>query len=166
MYSSLFIASKFIQLGIDQGRPLTPMKLQKMLYLAHGIHLATYGKPLLDEPIEAWSYGPVIPDVYQSFKQWGNTPITAYPSLYLKIGDRVYTDLNSLDAEANKSIGEAWETAKDFDAIQLSEWSHKPGSPWALSYSGPTASAAIPNELIKNYFKKLIQPEAEKPVIA
>ena len=64
----LLIASKFIQLGIDQGRPITPMKLQKMLYLAHGIHLAAYDRPLLKEPIEAWSYGPIIPDVYQNFK--------------------------------------------------------------------------------------------------
>lgn len=158
MYSSLLIASKLIQLGIDQGQPITPMKLQKMLYMAHGIHLATYDKPLLSEPIQAWSYGPVVPDVYQSFKQWGNTPITAYPNFYLKIGDQVYSDISSLDADAAKTIGETWATAKDYDAIQLSEWSHKSGSPWAQSYSGPAASAAIPNERIRAYFKKLMQP--------
>ncbi len=159
MYSPLFIASKFIQLGIDQGQPITPMKLQKLLYLAHGIHLATYGKPLLNEPIEAWEYGPVIPEVYQSFKQWGNAPITDYPSLYLKIGDDVYTDLHALGNDASKTISDTWATAKDYSAIQLSGWSHKKGSPWAQSYRGPAASSTIPNDLIKDYFRRLMQLE-------
>lgn len=170
MYSSLFIASKFIQLGIDQGQPITPMKLQKLLYMAQGIHLATYDKPLLNEPIQAWSYGPVVPDVYHSFKQWGNTPITAYPSFYLKIGDQVYTDMNSIDTDAARTIGQTWETARGYNAIQLSGWSHKAGSPWAESYNGPTSrgsgvSASIPNERIRAYFEKLIQPDVAQPAV-
>lgn len=55
---------------------LTPMKLQKLLYYVKCWSLVA-GQPLIDEPFEAWSYGPVNPDVYQRYKLHGNQPISA-----------------------------------------------------------------------------------------
>ena len=34
---------------------MTSMRLQKLLYYAHGCHLATHGVPLFSDRIEAWS---------------------------------------------------------------------------------------------------------------
>ena len=48
--------------------PTSPMKLQKLLYCVQGWHLARFGEPLFDAPIEAWRDGPVIRSVWESHK--------------------------------------------------------------------------------------------------
>ena len=40
------------------------LKLQKLLYFCQGHHLAQFGRPLFEEPLEAWDKGPVVRDVY------------------------------------------------------------------------------------------------------
>ena len=54
---------------------MTNMKLQKMLYYQQGFHLAYFGTPLFDEEIEAWMYGPVVPSVYDEYKNYGKNGI-------------------------------------------------------------------------------------------
>lgn len=43
---------------------LTKWKLHKLLYYVQGWHLANFGFPAFDEPIEAWEDGPVISPVW------------------------------------------------------------------------------------------------------
>jgi uncharacterized phage-associated protein len=60
----------------DAGDNMTHLKLQKLLYYAQGFYLAMHdGEPLFGEPIEAWDHGPVVPQIYQAFKPFGNNPI-------------------------------------------------------------------------------------------
>lgn len=40
-------------------------KLLKLVYFAQAWHLAWTGKPIFDEPFEAWPNGPVEPNVYR-----------------------------------------------------------------------------------------------------
>jgi len=44
------------------------MKLQKLVYYAHGWHLALNNEPLIDEQVECWQYGPVISSLFHEFK--------------------------------------------------------------------------------------------------
>src|ERR1700678_4090164 len=75
-YPAAAIANEFIRLARDSNRPLSPMKVQKLVYFAHGWFLAFTGKPLINEPIEAWQFGPVIPSLYHSLKGYGTKEIT------------------------------------------------------------------------------------------
>ncbi|WP_128546658.1 Panacea domain-containing protein [Larkinella soli] len=156
MFSALTIAKQFINRAIAEGKPLTPMKLQKLIYLAHGLHLARHKTPLIREKIQAWSYGPVIPDVYGRFKRFGNNPITTP----MPPGDWD----EELDAQAQDSIHFAWDIAKDFNAIQLSNWTHVEGSPWFQSVSrnegGLIDQEPIDNDVIKDYFTEIIRRDA------
>jgi uncharacterized phage-associated protein len=45
------------------GSWLTAMQLQKLLYYVEAWHLAITDRALLDEDIEAWEKGPVVPEV-------------------------------------------------------------------------------------------------------
>ena len=47
---------------------ISTFHMQKLLYYAQGCHLALHRKPLFDEPIEAWSNGPVVRDVFAMHK--------------------------------------------------------------------------------------------------
>ena len=39
-------------------------KLQSLVYLCQGWHLAMTGAPLFREPIEAWAEGPIVPELH------------------------------------------------------------------------------------------------------
>ena len=74
-HSSLAIANEFLRRAKDDGRELTQMHLQKLVYLAHGWCLAVTGKPLIEEKIQAWDYGPVIKPLYDALKSYGSANI-------------------------------------------------------------------------------------------
>ena len=67
------VANRLLELGRERQLTIDPMKVQKLIYYAHGWHLALTGKPLLDRSVEAWQYGPVLPDVYRAFQQLRRT---------------------------------------------------------------------------------------------
>ena len=56
------------QVSEDAGDLISNLKLQKLLYYAQGFHLALYDQPLFPEAIEAWTHGPVVPDLYRHYK--------------------------------------------------------------------------------------------------
>src|SRR5579864_2329863 len=74
-YPALTIAKWFIAWAEAEGDELSNLKLQKLLYYAQGHHMAAHGRPLFTEPIQAWSHGPVVPEVYHQFKAFGSSSI-------------------------------------------------------------------------------------------
>ena len=54
---------------------VTPLALQKLLYYAQGIYLATYDAPLFEEDCQAWVHGPVYETVYGMFRDFKFNPI-------------------------------------------------------------------------------------------
>ena len=66
-YSTQDIANYFLQKG-EKDPTMTPMKLIKLVYIAHGWNLGLTGKPLVSEDAEAWKYGPVFPSLYNKYR--------------------------------------------------------------------------------------------------
>ena len=60
---------------------ITNLKLNKLVYYSYVESLRKLGRPLFDDAIEAWQYGPVEPAVYQAFSSYGRNPIGADRSL-------------------------------------------------------------------------------------
>ena len=81
-YPTKAVANYFIDLANAKKIQITPMKLQKLIYFAHGWHLAIIGEPLIDECVQAWSYGPVIDSIYHEFKEYGSGPIKRHARSY------------------------------------------------------------------------------------
>ncbi len=48
---SLAVANFFVEKSISTGIELTPMKVIKMVYIAHGWHLAIKNSPLIAEAV-------------------------------------------------------------------------------------------------------------------
>ena len=77
--NALSVANYLIDLAKKENKNLTQLGLMKRVYIAHGFSLAINKESLLDnrfDKVEAWKYGPVIPSVYHSFKQYKAGPIT------------------------------------------------------------------------------------------
>jgi uncharacterized phage-associated protein len=54
---------------------ITNLKLQKLLYYVQGWYLGLNKKPLFEEDFEAWVHGPVVPEIYQTYKEYRWNPI-------------------------------------------------------------------------------------------
>src|SRR5690349_21009730 len=109
-YPASLIAYAFVKKGIDEGKFVTQMKLQKLVYFAQGYHLAKYNTPLIKENFQAWKFGPVVPEIYQDFKLYGSKLITDTASFR-----PVETDQKRylLDNQALDSIQYTWSVLKD-----------------------------------------------------
>jgi uncharacterized phage-associated protein len=147
---------------------MTPMRLQKLVYFAHGWHLALYGgEPLIDEMIEAWDYGPVVPSLYQEFKQFGSDKITA-PATDLRwtgqprLVKEVVPMVPESDVRTNRLLERVWQVYGTFTAYQLSRMTHVEGAPWSLAsqQNRGIRGADIPNPLIAEYFEQRARSNA------
>lgn len=156
------IANFFIKKALFENEKLDVLKLNKLIYIAHGWHLAYFNEPLINEPVQAWQYGPVISNIYHEFKRCKNDPIkkTAYDFL-LENGQIRYEKYEMPDDsdELIRFLSKIWETYKSYSGVQLSKWSHEPNGPWYKSWHETGAAfkknQIIPNEMIKDYFKDL-----------
>ena len=153
--SALLIADFFIRKGIESRNPVNPMKLQKLIYFAHGFHLALYNNtPLIKEEICAWKYGPVIASVYEQYKHYGNRPIDSIKFRKLNLEPNLVEFLEFI-----------WSSYSEYSAIRLSNLTHVENSPWdiALSpYEGIIPrDVVISNSTINNYFKRVWLKQAQ-----
>lgn len=149
-YPASVIADVFVQRGISEGRFVTQMKLQKMVFFAHGYHLARFGEPLIHEKFQAWKFGPVVPSIYQEYKLYGSRPIT--DTTLLSYNPHFVT----LDEHAKEAIDYTWGVTKHLTAEVLSNWTHQANSPWSEVYNPSDWAIPIRDERIKCYFEGLI----------
>lgn len=169
-YSAKAVANFFLRKAWNEGKTLTPMKLQKLVYLAHGWALGAFDAPLISESVQAWQYGPVIESLYHEFKHFGSGDIDKEASdvdLDHETFDIVYEVpvIDEDDSEAQDLINRVWNTYERYSGGQLSTITHRPGTPWKKAYTGERGTI-IDNHLIKEHYKNLIEkrtnPSAEK----
>ncbi|NQS97029.1 MAG: SocA family protein [candidate division Zixibacteria bacterium] len=156
-YEAKAVANYFLDLAWSKKEEISPMKMQKLIYYAHGWHLAIYDKPLLNELIEAWRYGPVIPSVYHEFKEFGNEQITKYATDFDIENFSFNPPHLPEDAKIIPLLKKIWEIYGKFKAIKLSNMTHQPGTPWAETWGndGVPENTNIEDKLIKKYFVSL-----------
>lgn len=153
-YSAIKVANEFLRLGRAElpPRSLTPLQLIKLVYIAHGFSLVYMTEPLLSEPPQAWQYGPVVPSLYHSIKQYGAGPVAELIS-----GD---TDPQLLSSEAVRLIKAVYDTYAHFSGTQLSNMTHQPNTPWSRTWTAAGKNAVIPNDIIQAHYRELIQRAA------
>lgn len=76
MYNVMDVARLIINYSIEIGKPVSNLKLQKLLYFVQAAFIRQYGFPCYEEPIIHWRHGPVVESVYQKYKAYGAENIT------------------------------------------------------------------------------------------
>jgi uncharacterized phage-associated protein len=144
VYDSRSIASYLLGRAGPQG--LDALQVMKLTYIAHGFTLAVLNKPLLEDDIEAWKYGPVIRRVY-SVLPVGQRAFTALlqPVLPAEIGPR---DKGVVDA--------VFENYGKLSGLYLSTLTHRPGSPWHKTWTTYGQNAVIPKDLIQSHYAGIL----------
>lgn len=171
------VANRFLDLAWkshgERGHDVSPMKIQKLVYYAHGWCLALTGKPLIRENVQAWMWGPVIRSLYSEFKAFGNSPINEYArEMSCNVMESGVIDIDwaspttelegnpdskpSTD-QANAIIDRVWKVYGALTPVQLSNMTHEEGEPWRIiadKFKGEVPlGVSIPDALIRDRFR-------------
>lgn len=146
-YPAMTIAKWFIAWAEAEDEELSNLKLQKLLYYAQGHHLARYGRPLFSDQVQAWSHGPVVPEIYRAFKGFGASPIE------LSESDNFTWD--DVDLATAQFLGEVWNTYGGYSAGRLRYMTHNE-HPWRKNWRGDAdRDVAIGLDDMRRYFRQL-----------
>ena len=124
MRSALEIANWFIS-----ERDVTHLKLQKLLYIAFGLHYVNQREALFYDQFEAWKYGPVLQNIYLHLKRHGRNRLTET----IKVFDAVPM---VSDVKAIETLQLTWEHFGSKTASELVAWTHADGGPWDVAFDG------------------------------
>ena len=161
------VANEFLALG--RAEPQYPiidqMKLQKLLFYAHGWRMAMHGRqPLFDDDFEAWPWGPVVRDAYLQTKDYGRGPVTApITELAVEGGRYNFKSPEGVDQSLKPFIRSVWDVHKSYTGIQLSNSTHAAGEPWTIirdQYGSLDGKPKIPNDLIAAVFEQKLRNAA------
>ena len=67
IYNAIDVAKYMIDKCTREDRPISNLQLQTILYFLQGESYKECREPLFSNRIEAWPYGPVVPDVYYRY---------------------------------------------------------------------------------------------------
>ena len=138
MINIIDAAKYLVFLSYQNMKSLTPLKLQKILYLSQGWSYVWDDKPLFKEHFNAWQYGPVNVEVYEYFKKYGRAEIPEDESLsYIS------------DSCSRETLESVWRNYCNYSAFELVNLTHQQ-SPWIKAFQKGTE---ISNSDIKDYFR-------------
>ena len=155
MYDSTTMAKYIVATANERGTPINITKTQKLLYIAYGVFLAVKGERLTDEHPKAWPYGPVFPRTRNKLLR---------QDLYsINFNDKNLIGLKG-DEEIKSLVGLVFDSFGEWTASQLTEWSHRDGTPWQRTVSSKAFDwgDTIPDEYIKPYFASIIKHDEAK----
>lgn len=135
----IFLASQENQEKEREG--ITNLKLQKILYLAQAYYLAKLGKPLFAEKLEAWEYGPVVPEVYRKLKRNGSKPII------------IEEDKSKLAEDDKEVLKKVWDSFGGYSASRLVNIVHA-HTPWKEAFA--STDKTISHKALKDYYSPLL----------
>lgn len=142
-YKALDIANFYVQLSNDLPETdITNLKLNKICYYAQGWSLVKLGRPLFDDEIQAWDYGPVIPAVYQTYKVCGKAPIAAPSEEF---------DESVLSPEELSLLTDVYISYGKYSPSALVSMTHEQNSPWDKVYH-ERQNNEIDIETLREYF--------------
>ncbi len=146
------VANWFILKSKEQAESMTAMKLQKLIYYAHGWCLALYNEPLVEDQVEAWTYGPVFPKVYHLAKYYGSEPITSPLN-------EIFSDPSFIPGSDPRIplLEKIWEVYGGYSASQLSRMTHEVGAPWdkTIKDNPGRRGTDIPDKVLQEYFSQV-----------
>ena len=149
-YTPRQVANNIIEASFSDGVFITPMKLQRILYLVFSEYTKlAEGTRLFVEPWQTWSYGPVVHSLHDMLSNLGDAPIRQYvrmsherptvPFHLLKPhetqlkGNAPCVDLTQ-DQHLRKAVDEIWSATRDYPARGLCEIVRLPGGAWDKAF--------------------------------
>lgn len=137
------IAEFFIRRFIKTDSPITHLKLQKLLYYAQGIGFGRCDLKLIQGPFLAWEHGPVIKEIYDTYKAQDKNPLPVNEKINLEalLKNEIVTNI----------LEETVSLYGIYDAWFLRDKTHQE-KPWLET----PKDAVISDDLMISFFKKAL----------
>lgn len=152
--SAAEVANTFLELARREGITLTNMQLQKLVYIAFGFYAAIEHKPLFTDEIQAWSYGPVIPNLYHELKRYGPGQVSEFLD---------HAGVLKEDTIERKIVEQVWSSYHSYTALELSNLTHKANTPWSRVWNEKKKNTTIPFNEILNHYERLFEDSNVQP---
>jgi uncharacterized phage-associated protein len=148
------IANLVLELAELDGKKVSNLSINKIVYFLHEAFLLAYERPLVSAKIEAWDHGPVFRELYNQFKQFGRDSIESRATrLNPHTGDREVPEHNLSEADKGFIADRCRELLK-LSPGKLVDMSHISGGPWhkaRFGNGGVNPGVEITNDLICNF---------------
>lgn len=156
IYNVLDVCRHVINYSNKKDYGISNLKLQKILYFIQAYFLISTPNPCFKERIEAWDFGPVVPEAYREYKQFGSGDIPtvthvidfdkedSWNSIIREYEDDVICE------EDKRRIDCVIDQFSDYSATDLVSLTHRQ-SPWIDAYV-PHMNNEISPDAIKEYF--------------
>ena len=106
-------------------KSISNLKLQKMLYFTWIEYYNKTQERLFNDPFWAWKLGPVVYDVYLSYRVFGAMPISYVPK------NDAYSELST---DVKRFLSGFTDSQVFVSGTQLVKKSYRPGGAWAETY--------------------------------
>lgn len=154
-YRSTDIAEYLIAFANARNIGINMTKVQKLLYITYGVYLRIHKERLLNEHPQAWPYGPVFPSTRNKLLKQD----------ILSLSEENIENIVDIkaDKDLDKIIQFVFDNFGEWNAGQLSEWSHSEESPWDKTRrkKGFNWGDVIPDDLIYEYFCSIITVKSD-----
>lgn len=159
MLNVLDVARYIINYSNEKGYGVSNLRLQKLLYFVQAYYLAFTDshEPCFSDVIEAWEFGPVVPQVYHEFKCYGSGNIPTINS-YFDYDENAIWSIKRIPYVSNvipendkKIIQGVVEQFSNYSTSALVELTHKQ-KPWRSVYDRSQKNE-IKKSSIKEYFE-------------
>ena len=149
-YNVVTIGNAIIRYGMQEGRRLTNVELQILLYMTQLIHIGLTGAPMFLNKMEAWDSGPTIPDAYAAYREFGDKNISTVGTWELEL-------LNPMSKIIVKNVMEQTKSMTTKDLCRIT----KHQDPWMNSYVSYD-TREIPLKEIENLAEKIFHKMPDK----
>ena len=151
------VANLILDLAAADGREVSNLVLQKLVYFAHGRYLSESRSPLVFGEFEAWQYGPVHPHVYSAFQDHGKAAIKTRAESVDPVSGTRKPIPPITDPYALSVIEAVYSSLRSRSPSNLVAVSHAKNAPWrfVVDRAGrrESISLRIPNEIIRERFR-------------
>ena len=120
----------------------------KLLYICFGYISAWEKRYLFSEDIEAWHFGPVVPDIYFFLRSRLEPPFKI--PTYIKFIDVK----EKLTEEIKKNIEIVLKIYLDKGGFELVKMTHLSGGPWDVTYQEGWGAKVIDKKFIIKYYRE------------
>lgn len=155
-YDSRAIANVILDISTATNRPVTHSALHKIVYFCHAWYLASFGRPLVSDPAEAWTHGPVYRPLYAAFKGSGRKPISSKAQRFDYFEGKYFEIVPDLTEDQTKFIEAIAAYYMRYSGSALRALTHVEGGPWHQIWEKGKCEAVpgmrIPNDLIHKFY--------------
>ena len=104
------------------GWNLSPLELQKIMYILQMFHIGKYESPLFYANFKAWKFGPVEPSLYQKLRRYGSSKVSTLVFVLDDFVDENTAEWKFIQEYTNKLLNKSASWLLNYTHAEIGAW--------------------------------------------